>query len=90
MTRPAQIIVGPNTPRRLIAVAICLLGAQWIHAVSQFGGPAMADFFNRWVYDAIILLSGLACVARGFTSADRPGLLGRYSASVCSRSVSAT
>ena len=63
-TRPAHTIVGPKTSRRLITVAICLLAAQWIHALSQIGGPAAADFFGRWVYDAIIVLAGGACVSR--------------------------
>jgi two-component system, cell cycle response regulator len=62
-THPARLL----TARRLTALAACLLLAQWAHALLQFGGRGTADFFGRWVYDAIVVISGLACISRALT-----------------------
>ncbi|HUO70520.1 MAG TPA: HD domain-containing phosphohydrolase [Solirubrobacteraceae bacterium] len=62
MTRPAMTI-WRTTPGRLLGAAACLLAVQWIHAVAQVGGTSVADFFGNWVYAAIVLLAGAACVA---------------------------
>ena len=56
--------------RRLpAAVGIVLLTAVWAHAGTEFGGGSTADFFARWVHDAVIVLAGLTCIANGL--ADR-------------------
>jgi diguanylate cyclase (GGDEF)-like protein len=59
--------------RRLVpaVLGIALLGAIWAHALAQFGGPGMADFFARWVHDALFVTAGLACVAHAIVSPRR-------------------
>ena len=51
--------------RRLIpaVLGVALLAAIWAHALLQFGGPGTADFFARWMHDAVFVVAGLACVA---------------------------
>jgi two-component system cell cycle response regulator len=50
--------------RRVPAViAVALLAAIWAHALLQFGDAGTADFFARWVHDAVLVVAGLACVA---------------------------
>jgi two-component system, cell cycle response regulator len=50
--------------RRLPAVAAgLLLAAIWVHALTGFGGAAASDFFGRWMHDAVIVVSALACLA---------------------------
>jgi two-component system cell cycle response regulator len=44
-----------------------LLAVQWAHAVSGFGGAGTADFFGRWAYDAIVLVSGVSLLAHGLS-----------------------
>ena len=51
--------------RPIIGVAICLLAVQWAHAAFEFGGPGTADFFGRWMYDAIVTLCAVASLACG-------------------------
>jgi two-component system cell cycle response regulator len=53
-------------PRLMIGVALCMLALQWAHAVSGFGGAGAADFFGRWMYDAIVIVCGLASLVCGF------------------------
>ena len=52
-------------------LGIALLGAIWAHALLQFGGPSTADFFARWVHDALFVTAGLACVADAIASPRR-------------------
>jgi two-component system, cell cycle response regulator len=51
--------------RLLLAITSCLLVAQWVHALSGFGGAATSDFFARWMYDAIVITSGVVLLIRG-------------------------
>jgi two-component system, cell cycle response regulator len=44
-------------------VGIALLVAIWAHALLQFGDAGTADFFARWMHDAVLLVAGSACVA---------------------------
>jgi len=50
-------------------IAGALLVAIWAHALIGFGGAGTADFFARWMHDAVIFAAALAClvgaVARG-------------------------
>jgi two-component system cell cycle response regulator len=52
-------------------VGIALLVAIWAHALLQFGGPGTADFFARWMHDALFVTAGLACVADAVASPNR-------------------
>jgi two-component system, cell cycle response regulator len=50
--------------RRLPAVVgAALLAAIWAHALLAFGDAGTADFFARWMHDAVFVVAGLACVA---------------------------
>jgi two-component system cell cycle response regulator len=52
-------------------VIAALLTAIWAHALLQFGGPGTADFFARWMHDAVFVVAGLACVAHAVFSPRR-------------------
>jgi two-component system, cell cycle response regulator len=53
--------------RLLLAMILLLLVAQWAHALSGFGGAGTADFFSRWMYDAIVIASGVVLLIRGLS-----------------------
>jgi diguanylate cyclase (GGDEF)-like protein/putative nucleotidyltransferase with HDIG domain len=44
-------------------VGIALVVAIWAHALLAFGDAGTADFFARWMHDAVFVVAGLACVA---------------------------
>jgi two-component system, cell cycle response regulator len=45
---------------RLLAAALLLV--IWAHALSGFGGAGTADFFGRWMHDAVILVAAGGCL----------------------------
>jgi two-component system, cell cycle response regulator len=51
--------------RRVIpaVVGAAVLAATWAHALLTFGDAGTADFFARWMHDAVFVIAGLACVA---------------------------
>jgi two-component system, cell cycle response regulator len=51
-------------------VGAALLAAIWAHALLAFGDAGTADFFARWMHDAVFVVVGLACVAH---AASTPG-----------------
>jgi peptidoglycan/LPS O-acetylase OafA/YrhL len=53
--------------------AIALLTAIWAHALLDFGGAGTADFFARWVHDAVFVVAALGCLAHA--AAERRGRL---------------
>jgi two-component system cell cycle response regulator len=53
--------------------AIALLIAIWAHALLDFGGAGTADFFARWVHDAVFVVAALGCLAHA--AAERRGRL---------------
>jgi two-component system, cell cycle response regulator len=53
--------------------AIALLIAIWAHALLDFGGAGTADFFARWIHDAVFVVAALACAAHAV--AERRGRL---------------
>ena len=52
-------------------VGAALLAAIWAHALLAFGDAGMADFFARWIHDAVFVVAGLACVAHAATTPGR-------------------
>lgn len=54
------------TREPLLTAVVVVLAAMWLRAVTQVGGPGTADFFGRWVYDAIFLLAAATCLTRAF------------------------
>jgi two-component system cell cycle response regulator len=58
--------------RAPIVLAGLLLAATWVHALTQIGGAPVADFFGRWVHDAVIVAAALGCLsAASSRGADR-------------------
>ena len=59
--------------RRLIPAVLVavLLAAIWAHALLQFGGAGTADFFARWMHDALFVVAGVACAADAVASPRR-------------------
>jgi two-component system cell cycle response regulator len=59
--------------RRLIpgVLAAALLAAIWAHALLQFGDAGTADFFARWMHDALFVVAGVACAAEALASPRR-------------------
>jgi two-component system, cell cycle response regulator len=45
-------------------VGLCLLVAFAAHATVGFGGSGADDFFDIWIYDALLLLGAAACLLR--------------------------
>jgi two-component system cell cycle response regulator len=52
-------------------VGIALLAAIWAHALLAFGDAGTADFFARWMHDAVFVVAGLACVAHAAATPGR-------------------
>lgn len=52
-------------------VGAALLAAIWAHALLAFGDAGTADFFARWMHDAVFVVAGLACVAHAATTPGR-------------------
>jgi two-component system, cell cycle response regulator len=52
-------------------VGAALLVAIWAHALLAFGDAGMADFFARWIHDAVFVVAGLACVTHAATTPGR-------------------
>ena len=52
--------------------AIALLIAIWAHALLDFGGAGTADFFARWIHDAVFVVAALACAAHAVAGAPGP------------------
>jgi two-component system cell cycle response regulator len=48
-----------------------LLTLIWAHALLAFGDAGTADFFARWMHDAVFALAGIACVAHAATTPRR-------------------
>jgi two-component system, cell cycle response regulator len=58
--------------RRLpTVVGAALLAAIWAHALLAFGDAGTADFFARWMHDAVLVVAGLACVADAISTPRR-------------------
>jgi two-component system cell cycle response regulator len=59
--------------RRLFpaVVGAALLAAIWTHALLAFGDAGTADFFARWMHDAVFVVAGLACVAHAAATPGR-------------------
>jgi diguanylate cyclase (GGDEF)-like protein/putative nucleotidyltransferase with HDIG domain len=72
-TRSRFAVARVFDARLLMAVTLCLLTVQWVHAVSGFGGTATEDFFGRWMYDAIGVASGLVLLSRGLSGPSARG-----------------
>jgi two-component system cell cycle response regulator len=53
------------------AVGIALLAAIWAHALLAFGDAGTADFFARWMHDAVFVVAGVACVIDAVTAPRR-------------------
>jgi diguanylate cyclase (GGDEF)-like protein len=47
------------------AVGAGLLAAIWVRALAGFGGAGTADFFARWMHDAVIVFAGVTCIVNG-------------------------
>jgi two-component system, cell cycle response regulator len=52
-------------------LGIAVLAAIWAHALLAFGDAGTADFFARWMHDAVFVLAGLACLADALTARRR-------------------
>jgi diguanylate cyclase (GGDEF)-like protein/putative nucleotidyltransferase with HDIG domain len=52
-------------------VGAALLAAIWAHALLAFGDAGTADFFARWMHDAVFVVAGLACVAHAVATPGR-------------------
>jgi two-component system, cell cycle response regulator len=48
-----------------------LLTLIWAHALVAFGDAGTADFFARWMHDAVFVVAGLACVAHAAATPGR-------------------
>ncbi len=58
---------GPSWLKTARNIAIAGLIAFAVHAQFPFGGPAVSDFFNHWVYLGLLVLGSLICLARVVT-----------------------
>ena len=58
----------PAGIRTALGVLFLLIGAHLVHSLTGFGGSAVADFFDVWVYDAVMVGCAALCVARGVLS----------------------
>ncbi|MEA2428639.1 MAG: hypothetical protein QOF37_2267 [Thermoleophilaceae bacterium] len=61
---PSPIVRHRNLVRGIQAVAFAFLLAFALHTGPGLGGPGLDSFFNDWVYNALIVLSALGCLAR--------------------------
>jgi diguanylate cyclase (GGDEF)-like protein len=52
-------------PTLILAICGAALAAHAAHALFGLGGSGADALFNTWVYDALILVSALLCLARG-------------------------
>ena len=58
-----------DKPRKLLraaqAASVLVLGLFALHAGLGLGGKGLDDFFNNWVYNALVLLSAISALVRG-------------------------
>ena len=62
---PRVAITRAVAPWPIIAVMVCALGLQWVHALSGFGGTGAEDFFSRWTYLGIEVAASAVLAVRG-------------------------
>jgi two-component system, cell cycle response regulator len=62
---PSPIRRYRNVVRAVQAVAFALLVAFALHTGPGLGGKGLDSFFNDWVYNGLIVVSALGCLARG-------------------------
>jgi diguanylate cyclase (GGDEF)-like protein len=55
-----------NLVRGIQAVAFTLLLAFALHTGPGLGGKGLDSFFNDWIYNGLIVVSAIGCLARGF------------------------
>ncbi len=65
---PAPSAAASRSGRRrsqwLLALASAVLAVFWARSVSGIGGPGVDLVFSTWVYDAVMLMVAIACVAQ--------------------------
>jgi two-component system, cell cycle response regulator len=61
---PSPIVRHRHLVRAIQAVAFALLLGFALHTGPGFGGEALDSFFNDWVYNALIVVSAIGCLAR--------------------------
>src|SRR3712207_6155442 len=63
---------APWLGRALAAVAFAALAAHAAHTGLGLGRPALNDFFDQWLYNALMVGAAAACLVRGIVRpADR-------------------
>ena len=55
---------APRGVRAALGVLIALIAAHLAHALTGFGGPTVANLFDTWVYDGVMVGCAALCLAR--------------------------
>ena len=63
---PSPIVRYRHLVRGIQAVCFLLLAGFAAHTGAAFGGPGLDSFFNDWVYNVLIVVSSLGCLARAW------------------------
>jgi two-component system cell cycle response regulator len=56
---------APTGIRTALGALFLLIGAHLVHSLTGFGGSGVADFFDIWVYDAVMVSCAALCILRG-------------------------
>src|SRR3954454_4608465 len=64
---PSPIRRHQTLVRGIQLVAFLLLVGFAVHTGTGVGGKGLDGFFNDWVYNALIVLSAIGCLARAVT-----------------------